>query len=53
MAEFCKHERHGGICDITGEYCNLGPCPDEELIEYTPVRHGRNVTEQHSMDAEG
>ena len=41
MAEFCIHEKHGGICGKTGTYCNLGACPDEDLKEYAPVRHGR------------
>ena len=31
MAEFCVHERHGGICEKTGTYCNLGACPYEDL----------------------
>lgn len=41
MAKFCAHEQHGGICSETGTYCNLGPCPYEDLQEYAPVRHGR------------
>ena len=43
MAEFCIHEKHGGICGKTGTYCNLGACPDEDLKEYAPVRPGRWV----------
>ena len=41
MAEFCVHERHGGICEKTGTYCNLGACPYEDLQKFDPVRHGR------------
>ena len=41
MAEFCIHEKHGGICGKTGTYCNLGACPDEDLKEYAPVKRGR------------
>lgn len=41
MAEFCTHERHGGICEKTDTYCNLGACPYEDLREFVPVRHGR------------
>lgn len=43
MAEFCIHEKHGGICEKVGTYCNLGACPDEDLEEYAPVKHGRWV----------
>lgn len=38
--EFCTHEQHGGVCKRTGEYCSLGPCPDEDIEEFVPVRHG-------------
>jgi uncharacterized CHY-type Zn-finger protein len=41
MAEFCMHEKHGGVCNLTGSYCNLGPCPNEDIEEFVPVRHGR------------
>ena len=41
MAEFCTYERHGGICQKTNSYCNLGACPYEDLKEFTVVRHGR------------
>ena len=41
MAEFCIHEKHGGICGKTGTYCNLGACLDEDLKEYAPVKPGR------------
>ncbi len=41
MAEFCIHEKHGGICNLTGSYCNFGPCPNEEIEEFAPVRHER------------
>lgn len=41
MAEFCVHERHGGICENTGTYCNLGACPYEDLQKFVPVRHGK------------
>ena len=45
MAEFCIHEKHGGICGKTGTYCNLGACPDEDLKEYAPVKRGRWIKE--------
>ena len=41
MAEFCIHEKHGGMCEKTDTYCNLGACPYEDLKEYAPVKHGR------------
>ena len=41
MAKFCKYEKHRGICKKTGTYCNLGECPYEEMVDYTPVRNGR------------
>lgn len=41
MIEFCTHEKHGGVCDLTDGYCNLGACPYEKLQEFVPVRHGR------------
>ena len=41
MSEFCKDERHGGICVKTGTYCNLGACPYEQLEQFAPVVHGR------------
>lgn len=41
MAEFCVHERHGGICEKTGTYCNLGACPYEDLQKFATVRHGK------------
>jgi len=37
MSEFCKDERHGGICVKTGTYCNLGACPYEQLEQFVPV----------------
>lgn len=43
MAKFCVHERHGGICEKTGGYCNLGACPYEDLREcdyIEPCVHG-------------
>lgn len=40
MSEFCKNERHGGICVKTGTYCNLGACPYEQLEQFAPVVHG-------------
>ncbi len=43
MAEFCMHEKHGGVCNLTGEYCSLGPCPNEDIEEFIPVQHGRWV----------
>lgn len=48
MAEFCVHERHGGICEKTGTYCNLGSCPYEDLQKFAPVRHGRWEGYSHS-----
>ena len=41
MAEFCMHEKHGGVCNLTGSYCNLGPCPNENIEEFAPIQHGR------------
>ena len=41
MAKFCVHEQHGGICEKTGGYCNLGACPYEDLREFVEVRHAR------------
>lgn len=41
MSEFCKYERHGGICVKTGTYCNLGVCPYEQLEQFAQVVHGR------------
>jgi DNA-directed RNA polymerase subunit RPC12/RpoP len=41
VVEFCTHESHGGGCQKTGSYCNLGACPYEELREYTQVAHGK------------
>lgn len=41
MIEFCMHEKHGGVCNLTGEYCSLVPCPNEDIEEFVPVRHGR------------
>lgn len=43
MTKFCAHEKHGGICEKTDSFCNLGPCLYEDLKEYAPVRHGRWV----------
>ena len=54
MAEFCKYERHGGICEKTNSYCNLGVCPYENLMEFVPARHGKTVTAMCVLvDAEG
>ena len=41
MIKFCMHEMHGGICEKTGTYCNLGACPYEDLKEFTVVQHGQ------------
>nr|DAL25657.1 MAG TPA_asm: PROTEIN/RNA Complex, archaeal, ribosomal, 50S, protein.0A [Caudoviricetes sp.] len=41
--KFCTHEQHGGVCKRTGEYCSLSPCPNEDIEEFVPVRHGRWV----------
>lgn len=46
MAEFCIHEKHGGVCNLTGEYCSLGSCPNEDIKEFAPVRHGRWVEKE-------
>ena len=43
--EFCTHEQHGGVCKLTGEYCSLGPCPNEDIKEFVPVRHGHWIEE--------
>lgn len=54
MAEFCTYERHGGICQETNSYCNLGACPYENLMEFVPVRHGKTATAMCVLvDAEG
>jgi len=37
MSEFCKNERHGGICVKTGTYCNLSACPYEQLEQFASV----------------
>ena len=39
MAKFCMHEKHGGVCNLTGEYCSLGPFPNEDIEEFIPVHH--------------
>lgn len=44
MIEFCTHEKHGGVCDLTDDYCNLVDCPYEKLQEFVPVRHGRWIS---------
>lgn len=49
MAEFCAYESHGGICQKTGTYCNLGACLCEELREYEPVVHGKPTTETRTV----
>lgn len=41
MIEFCRNEKHGGVCGLTEGYCNLGACQYEELEEFAPVRHGK------------
>lgn len=46
MAEFCIHEKHGGVCNLTGEYCSLGSCPNEDIEEFAPLRHGRWVEKE-------
>lgn len=51
MSEFCVYEKHGGICEKTGGFCNLGACPYEDLKEYAPVRHGRWI-EQDELEGE-
>lgn len=47
MAKFCVHEQHGGICEKTGGYCNLGACPYEDLREFAEVRHAKWISEEH------
>ena len=51
MAEFCIHEKHGGICEKTDTYCNIGACPYEDLKEYAPVRHGRWIASHNEFYA--
>lgn len=41
MAEFCVHERHGGVCEKTKTYCNLGACPYENMKEFVTAARGR------------
>lgn len=53
MAEFCVHEQHGGICEKTGTYCNLGACPYEDLQEFGPVAHGHWVGLEYDGYADG
>lgn len=53
MAEFCVHERHGGICEKTGTYCNLGACPYEDLQKFATVRHGVWEYESPTINAYG
>lgn len=48
MIEFCIHEKHGGICEKTGTYCNLGACPYEDLKEFTVVQHGQWIYKYHT-----
>lgn len=57
MAEFCIYEKHGGICNLTGSYCNLGPCPNEEIEEFVPVHYARGENSRrcctmHCLQAE-
>lgn len=40
MTKFCVYEKHGGICEKTNSFCNLGACPYEDLKEYRPVIYG-------------
>ena len=52
MAEYrhlliCIHEKHGGICEKTGGFCNLGACPYEDLKEYATVKHGEWIEHKH------
>lgn len=37
--KFCAHEKHGGICERKGAFCNPA-CPYEEIKELAPVVHG-------------
>ena len=45
----CKHETHGGECQKTGTYCNMSPCPYEELIEVAEIVRCKDC---HYHDAE-
>nr|DAU58491.1 MAG TPA: DNA-directed RNA polymerase [Caudoviricetes sp.] len=37
--KFCAHEKHGGICERTGTFCDTA-CPYGEIKELAPVVHG-------------
>lgn len=50
MTKFCAHEKHGGICEKTDSFCNLGSCPYEDLKEYAPVRHGRWIFDAENYE---
>ena len=39
--KICKHGDGCGYCLLHDEYCPDEPCPNEELIDYEPVKHGR------------
>lgn len=41
MPKFCIHERHAGICEKTGSYCNEGACPYKDMRDFAEVVHGR------------
>ena len=44
VRKYCVHEMHGGICDVTNEYCNLGACKYEALNTFAPVVKCKNCT---------
>ena len=53
MGEFCTHERHGGFCEKTDTYCNLGACPYEDMkaVSYTHLDVYKRQAERRSFVA--
>lgn len=41
MPKFCIHESHAGVCEKTGNYCNEGVCPYEDMRDFAEEVHGR------------
>lgn len=41
LKKVCKHMLHAGVCEKNGEFCPIGPCAEEELVEIAPVVHAR------------
>lgn len=37
MPKFCIYEQHAGICVKTGNYCNEGVCPYEDIRDFAEV----------------